>query len=199
MAHKTLKRRLRIERIARMDCMVPPPPLDLIAASQNVTTQYVTMLRQSPEYKAIVASLLSGIVPQLDQDLLANIENSQDTLKAMIPDALRAVYDTLLDRTNPALRLKAAESILDREGTLAKISKTEIKREVKFDFSTQDKVSDDLLAALQQNKTSVEELVDISDQFTNAALNAEQQEKLDKQIDLINAVDITPQQTSKIQ
>jgi hypothetical protein len=190
---RTWKRRMRIERIVRLSLQIPPLSDTEIAISQGVTKQYVSMLRRSPEYIALVATVKTGVISQMDKSLFENIEDNQEVIKDMVPEALQALYETILDKNNPALRLKAAETVLDREGTFAKISKTEIKKKVEYDFTHQDTIAGDLLSALKATGKDKDEDDDLGvSQFTQTAISKDDKEALQKSLDLIDSIKITP-------
>jgi hypothetical protein len=200
MQGKTYKRHLRIERIARLSLQVPPLKDEEIAISQGVTKQYISMLRRTPEYIGIRTQLLTGVMAQENRYLYENLEENQDIIKSFVPEAMQALYDTLLDRSNPGLRLKAAESVLDREGSIAKISKTEIKKKVEFDFAGHDAVADDLLAALKSNMNAEgahNNNVDGSEEFITTHLSDESKQKLQASLDLIQSIDLTSAPATK--
>jgi len=106
----------------------------------------------------------------------------------MVPEALLALRDTILDRTNPALRLKAAQDLLDREGSVAKVSKTEVKHKTDYDFNQHDALAGSLLDALKTTESQrgrIEEDLGL-DEFAKANLDKDGQASLQKAFDIIS-------------
>lgn len=142
------------------------------------------MLRRTPEYIAIRAEVNTGVISTEDQHLREDIANVREELREMVPAALLALRDTLLDKSNPKLRFEAAKEMLDREGTLAKVSRSEIKLKDEVDHSKHDAIALDLLAALQQSTNM--DVTDSIEDFVSTAVNADAQEKLHASLDLAN-------------
>lgn len=139
------RRHMKMERIARFE-LAGYSDIE-IALVVGITKTYVSMLRQTPEYMSIRVSVASGVLGSLTNDMDEDIKASQDQLKQMVPSAVLALRNTL-HSSNEKLRLDAAKEIMDREGTLAKVSKTEIKKTNIFDFNANDAIMPDLLSAL---------------------------------------------------
>jgi len=176
-----------------------------IGFALGITPQYVRMLKNTPEYVAAKVTAATNVLSQAEKDALKNIEARHQVMADMVPDALHAIRDTLLNSSNPALRLKAAQDILDREGTLAKVSRTEVSLPKDHDYSQHEKVTNNLLAALQKVNApkqpeqaqklaednlaeGSEEIAGIED-FVNADtanLNEEQQKLMQDAMDLVS-------------
>lgn len=182
------KRYMRVERIARLD--LAGFTEEEIAFSQGITKVRVNQLKRTPEYIAIRLQCATGVVAQADRNMLADIDANHQVIKDMIPEALVAVRDAILDRNNPALRLRAAQDLLDREGTLAKVSRTEVKAHVEYDFTQHEGVASSLLSALQQTEASRDQDLGAAD-FSSAGLNKEAQRNLQQALDLINNFTVT--------
>lgn len=169
-AQKTNRRFMKMERIARLELQGYSDVE--ISMCLGITKQYVSMLRRTPEFIQVRTQIASGVLLCLDTDIDEAIKMSQEQLKASVPNAVQILKNTMLDPNLGAkLRFEAAKEICDREGTFAKVSKSEIKETKKFSFDISDSVTDDLLAALQQSaaKASVEG----SDEFVDTAELAE--------------------------
>lgn len=123
----TYKRAAKIERIARLTLDPSGFTNEQIANILGVNKQTVVLIRQLPAFHAKVAELQSGVLSHYDMDLRANIENARDEIKQMIPIALNTIKNAAMGKHGPALAFKAAQEILDREGNLAKVSKSEVK------------------------------------------------------------------------
>lgn len=196
----TWKRYMRIERLVRLE--LSGHTIDEMAFHQGVSKTRISQLKSTPEYIAIRTQVATGVVSEADRNMLADIDANHALVKDMVPEALLAVRDAILDRNNPALRLKAAQDLLDREGTLAKVSKSEIKTKVEFDYEQHDQVSTSLLDALRSTELqrpsqdmngNVDNEDDFIDIFGHAGADKEQQKNLQKAYDLIDAVDMSGQ------
>jgi hypothetical protein len=179
------KRYMRIERIARLD--LSGFTEDQIAFSQGITKVRVNQLKRTPEYIAIRTQVATGIVSQADRQMYLDLEQTHSMVKDMVPEALLAVRDAILDKNNPALRLRAAQDLLDREGTLAKVSKTEITSHHEYNFEQHEAVTISLLDALKQTESQRGEDLGVTD-FSKAGLDKESQKNFQNALDLINAV-----------
>lgn len=163
-----------------------------IAFSLKITPQYVRMLKQTPEYVAAKVSAATNVLSQAEKDALSTIEARHQAMNDLVPDALQAIRDTIINSTNPTLRLKAAQDLLDRQGDLAKISRTEVSLPTKINTDEHDRKANDLLAALasinapkqedaQQSQTQIAGVED----FVNTVLDADQIKKMQEAMKLI--------------
>lgn len=191
-ARCTVKRAYKIEQIARLTAEGFKD--DAIAIVMGITKQYVSMIRRTPEYIAIDATIKTGIIARADRHLFATEDAQRAMLEEMLPEALEVIRQRVLDKTNPRLQFEAAKEWLDREGTHAKVSKTEVKQKHEFDFTKHDKeLEDDLLSQLQKGNPSI--LEEHIGDFTNTTLNVEEQEKLHAAVEAIRLEDLKTSKT----
>lgn len=185
-ARMTVKRAMKIEKIVRLTNEGFKD--DAIALMMGITITYVSMLRRTPEYLAIDAQVRTGVIARYDRHLLETIDAQQEELKEMLPESLNVLRTILFDRSNPRLRLEAAKEIMDREGSLAKVSKTEIKTRHEYDFDQHEKdIEADILSAMQSSNPVTDQ--DITD-FVKSDLDAEGQEKLHAAIEATRLEDL---------
>jgi len=188
---RTWKRAMRLERVARLE-LTGLYTEDEIAISQGVTKQYINMLKRSPDYIAIRMQVATGVIAQADREMYEEIEENHGIIREMLPEALQVVRDTLLDRSQPALRLKAAQDLLDREGTFAKVSKSEIKVKKDYDYSQHSAAEDDLLAALQANTNKhATQTIGVEEFSTSPGDPKETEKLLEESLELIKGVVIS--------
>ena len=193
---------LRIQRIAVYESQLYSDTE--IAFVLRITPQYVRMLKNTPEYIAAKVAAATNTLSQAEKDSLKNIDSRREAMDELVPEALQAIRDTIINGTNPSLRLKAAQDLLDRQGDLAKISRTEVSLPIKINYDEHDKRANDLLSALASinapiQREAQENQVQIAgmEEFTNTALNAEQQKKLQDAMKLIQDAamkEVNPQQ-----
>jgi len=182
---RTYKRRLKIERIVRLTAAGYTD--DEIAIALRIHKAYVSMLRRTPEYIAIRTEVHTGIISEEDRFLREDLANMRAELREMVPAALIAIRDTIYDKSNPKLRFEAAKEIMDREGSIIKVSKTEVKLPTVQDFSKHDLIAEDLLGALQAATSTA--ITDSLDEFVKTSVDAVAQERLHKNLDL-NTLDV---------
>jgi hypothetical protein len=165
-----------------------------ISFALRITPQYVRMLKQTPEYVAAKMSAATNVLSQAEKDALASVQSRREAMDDLVPEALQAIRDTIINGVNPTLRLKAAQDLLDRQGDLAKISRTEVSIPTKINYDEHDRRANDLLSALasinapvQKDAQETEKDTQIAgvEEFTNTSLNAEQQKKIQDAMKLI--------------
>lgn len=182
-------RYMRMEKIVRLE-LAHYSEAD-IAFHQGISVVRVNQIKRTPEYIALRAQIGSGLVSEADRQMFEDEANLSGMVRQMVPEALLAVRNAILNNQNPALQLKAAQDLLDREGTLAKVSRTEIKTKIEYDFDQHEDTANSLLAALKQNEAqrSQPSLEDLGlDQFAKAGLDKESQANLQRSLDMISAV-----------
>lgn len=121
----TWKRALKIERIARLSADPALYTNEQIANLLQCDKQTIVYIRQLPEYHAKMIEITSGITSGWDQQLREDSENSKAELKSMLPSAMMVIRNALLSK-NESIRMRAAETVMDREGTHVKVSKTNV-------------------------------------------------------------------------
>jgi len=174
-----------------------------IAFSLRITPQYVRMLKNTPEYVAAKVSAATNSLSQAEKDALSNLQSRREAMDDLVPEALQAIRDTIINSANPTLRLKAAQDLLDRQGDLAKISRTEVSIPKNINLEEHDKNANALLEALRNINAPVQQMAQQEEtkiagveEFTNTALNEDQQKKLQEAMKLIQETaikDLNPQ------
>ena len=128
-------------------------------------------MRSHHTYITKRVELTTGISGDYDNKVKNTIESHKAYLEMMMPDALRVLANQL--RNNPTssqekrLQTTVALEILDRQGSLPKISRTDVHAKVEHDYSSLDNVSKDLLAAVEGPVQSTE-----LDESINALITA---------------------------
>ena len=184
-----LRRRHFVTQIARLTLM----GLDdtQIGVALGITKQYVSINRRTPLYLSIWTELTTGVVTNLDANIREQQENFTEEIKAMVPTALLAIQDALYDKKNPRIRFEAAKQVLDREGTTAIVSKSQVTQKHEIDFSKHDATADDLLESLKSIAAQADAenpnpiAVKGSDKFKNSSsANSRQQDMMAETINL---------------
>jgi hypothetical protein len=138
--NKVFKTRMRWERAARMEA-VGCSDAD-IALAIGISLPGLATLKQSDEYRQIRLQISTGILSEIDSDIADATGELRDRLKEQVPVALQAIADLVAQRTDPKLRLQAAESILDRDGRFMKASRTVVNDQSDLPAYMSDKDAD---------------------------------------------------------
>jgi hypothetical protein len=174
---RTWQRHIRIERLARL-CAVGTYTNDEIAIAMGVTPQTVSNLKMTPEFRAKMIELTTGVISQFDKDLREVESNQIDELASMVPTALLVLRNSLLSK-NQAIAFRAAEAVMDRNGALAKVSRVNVSHEDKPNRDRVNNTAADILALLgrvvgQEEGSNAEQLIN---SFTVSAAAASEQVK----------------------
>lgn len=136
----TFKTQRRLELLVRLENAGIP---DSEASSMlSISVPRVRQLKRSKDYLRARIKITHGLI--LDQDLaLAQIaEQRRDILREMLPPALQVIANVVSTRptcfAEQKLQVSVAQDILDREGTFAKISRSEVKPVDHFDWESTD-------------------------------------------------------------
>ncbi len=108
-----LKVRLKIEQIARFRCAgVTDVKIRQILGLSVFGFVRITRLR---EYAECEASILSGTLSTLDMILGSKAEAMKTYFASAVPAAMRALVETVLQKTDLKARLEASKEILNRD------------------------------------------------------------------------------------
>ena len=174
----TWKRALKIERIARLSLDPAGYSNEQIANHLGCDKQTIVYIRQLPAYHAKMLELSSGILSAHDAELRQDVDNMRSELRSMVPSSMMVIRDALLNKRNPQLQFKAAIEIMDREGTLAKVSKSSVTVETKPNMQVDPTVAAnlmDLLASAPQADRA-NSIGAATGGFTLSAIQAEKQQ-----------------------
>jgi hypothetical protein len=144
----TWKRALKIERIARLSLDPAGFTNEQIANHLGCDKQTVVLIRQLPAYHAKMLELATGVLSHHDAELRMDIDNARQELRSMIPSSMMVIRDALLNKKNPQLQFKAALEVMDREGSMAKVSKSSVTVETKPNMQVDPNVAANLMSLL---------------------------------------------------
>lgn len=167
----TWKRALKIERIARLSADPAGYSNEQIANMLGCNKQTIVLIRQLPEYHAKMLEIASGVVSVYDQQLRENVDNMRAELKSMVPSSMMVIRDSLLGKYGNQIRFKAAQEVMDREGTLAKVSKSSVAVEVKPNMVVDPEIASNLMQLLAgaPQTNGANEVVGATGGFTSSA------------------------------
>jgi len=170
----TYKRMMKIERIARLTLDPSGFSNEQIANMLGCNKQTVVLVRQLPAFHAKIMEIKSGVISGYDAALRTNIDNARQELRDMVPVALNVIKNAAFGKLGSQLQYKAAQDILDREGNLAKVSKSSVSVEVVPNMQVDPLVASNLMSLLS-NAPPIQEIpcTSTANSFTQSAAAAE--------------------------
>jgi len=142
-----LKRRMKIEKAARL-CATGLYADKDIAKHLGMTPVYLTQLKTTKEFHAASIAVMSGVLSQENDAALASVEARREELEDMVPVALLRLRNMVLSR-NENIAMKAVTEILDRDGNLAKVSKSTVELKKTEDMSAASATATSILDILR--------------------------------------------------
>ena len=123
------------------------------AAMLCISVPRLRHLKKNPEYLIARMKITHGIILDHDASLTQIKAQRKEMLTQMLPPAIRILANelerpaiTLAERKHQAAIM---QDLLDREGTFAKVSRTEIKPVDSFDFERYDEQSRYIISAIR--------------------------------------------------
>lgn len=139
-AGTSFRKQRRFELIARMENAALPE--GQIALLLGISKDRLRSIKQHPDYLKARMAVTLGIIVDTDARLAEIREQRKDMLRQMLPPALQVIANAVntpaLSYADKKLQISVAQDILDREGTFAKISRSEIKPVEHFQWETAD-------------------------------------------------------------
>ena len=125
-----------------------------IAAMLCISPHRLTHIKNSPDYLIARMKITHGIILDHDKNLSLIKEQRREMLTQLLPPALQILANelqrtpqTFADRKQ---QTALALELMDREGTFAKVSRTEVKPVEAFDFEAKDAESRSILEAIRR-------------------------------------------------
>lgn len=124
-----------------------------IATMLCISVNRLRYLKKDPDYLSARIRITHGIITDHEASLSQIKEQRKEILTQSLPAALQVLANELLA---PAISLaerkhkvEVARDLLDREGTFAKVSRTEVKPVESFSFEEADKASSSVIHAIR--------------------------------------------------
>lgn len=152
---QNFRRQHRMQIMARLEA-TGNYSVNALAKHFNLQAQTICLMRAQPEYIRLRASYVTGVIDTVSDTVQTIIEYQTQEMKDMVPASLRVLRDTLVRGTMQTasvverkMAMDAAREVFDREGTFAKVSKSEVHVKDDMDFSEQKQLHDELSFLLQ--------------------------------------------------
>jgi hypothetical protein len=173
-AQRQFRTQRRIEDIIRLENAGFSPVA--IGAMLCISKRRVEQIKASPEYLEARIRITHGIILDRDARLSEIKAQRKEYLTQLLPSAWQFLAEeiqkpaqTLAERKH---KLTLTQDLLDREGTFAKVSRTEIKPVDSFDFEKADAESMAVIAALKgvtpNHVHHTFETVEANEKFSNS-------------------------------
>jgi hypothetical protein len=120
----------------------------MIAEHLGFTPTYLSMLKATKEFQSASIAALSGILSEANQRCLDSVETRRQELASMVPAALLQLRNLALSR-NQNVALRAVQEILDRDGQLAKVSKSSVELKTPESMDEANKTATDITSILR--------------------------------------------------
>jgi hypothetical protein len=145
------KTRRRYDLIARMENA--GIPLAAIATMLTISVPRLKFLMKNPDYLLVRMAVTHGIVVDFEAQAAVIREQRKEMLTALLPQSLQVIANELQRQPANLAERKhqaaLAQDLMDREGTFAKVSRTEIKPVENFDFEKADGASRSIINAIR--------------------------------------------------
>jgi hypothetical protein len=147
-----------------------------VAAFIGIHPQTLIYLKQTPEFKARMISLQTGIIEQHSEAVRLDEEFQSQQLREMVPIGIQKLKELML-HGNPNVALKATQDLLDREGTHAKISRTAIDVKEQVNLNILDAVAQSIQNVLATAPKLPEDRTqdEVTSEFTKGATDSTSQ------------------------
>lgn len=173
-AKRQFKTQRRLEDIIRLENAGFAPPA--IGAMLCISARRVVQLKTTPGYLEARIRITHGIILDRDSRLSEIKEQRKEYLTQLLPNAWQFLAEeiqrpaqTLAERKH---KLSLTQDLLDREGTFAKVSRTEIKPVDAFDFEKADAESMAVITALKgatvHHIQHSNEAIEANEKFSNS-------------------------------
>lgn len=163
---KSYKRIINLEWIARLENMRWRDPE--IAHHLGLTLAGLAQCKQDPDFPKVRARILTGVLSDADMKMSEENEYLRERIRGMLPAALDGLYELAVQTKNDRVRLAACESITDREGHLAKVTRIGLPTEDQGGLgAVDDEAADALIIALQASRKVKEASLENTKPSTN--------------------------------
>lgn len=193
----TFKKQKRHELIARMENASLPEAQ--IATLLGLTVPRLRSVKQHPDYLKARMKVTLGIIVDQDASLDQIREQRKDFIRQMLPPALQVIANAIqtpaFSYADRKLQVSVAQDLLDREGTFAKISRSEVKPVEHFDWESTDAGATSVIDVIkgtlsfrEHSSPGVESILEISRAFsTGQVLSSEAQQSALKNLSRIGS------------
>ena len=119
----------------------------------GISVNRLTHIMNSADYLMVRIAITHGVVVDHAAQLSVIKAQRKEMMTQLLPQGLQAIANILNASAHSIadkkLQVAVAQDLFDREGTFAKISRTEVKAVDEFNFETADKASNALINVLR--------------------------------------------------
>lgn len=139
----------RVNILVRLELANPLLTAPDIAKLAGLTMPSLIRVKNLPLYKQIHNQYMTGVITRLDIKVDDGYQLARETLKFAVPVALQNLVAQALNSKDERVKNKACNDLLDREGTFAKTTRTDVtvKDQVSPVTDEDKSIADQLLAA----------------------------------------------------
>ena len=184
------KARRRMETMARLENSGFTK--QQISPMLGISVNRVSVIMKSPEYLNIRIAITHGIVVDHEANLATIKAQRKEMLTQLLPPALQIIANQLQQPANSLGERKhqaaLAQDLMDREGTFAKVSRTEIKPVDHFDFESADQASRSILNTIRSIAPPAsdhsKEAISANVEFSNSkTISVDEQQRVLKELE----------------
>lgn len=145
------RQRWKWELAIRFQLKNPNAKQSEVAKHIGVTTVTLSQWQADPDWQDLHNQIVTGILSHVDEDLAEDVTQQRLTLKRLLPVALQNLAAFATQDSNPQLKFKATQEILDREGNHARVTRMGLPTEQQGGVagSIDNEVASKLIEALQ--------------------------------------------------
>lgn len=167
----TWKRALKIERIVRLTIDPAQYTNEQIANHLRVSVATIVLVKQTPQFHSKMLEVTSNVMSDHDAEIRQDTEAMKQELRSMVPSAMMVIRNAVSGRMGPQAQYKASLEVLDRDGAIAKVSRTQVSVTTPPSMVIDASITNNLIALLQSAPTAN------SDPFTTNSAEALGQQK----------------------
>ncbi len=143
-----LRQRLLLERLIRLQQAGYKDTE--ICTTLGVSQSQVSTWKRTTEYLELKAQITDAIVSHLDEEIM-DLDTQRLRVRGnLVPAAINALADLVAQKRDESLRLRAAQDILDRDGSFAKVQKASVSVETKELTDAEERAMDEVLSSFKK-------------------------------------------------
>lgn len=165
---KTFRSQRRMELMVRLENAGIPE--SSMGAMLGISVNRIRHIKKSVDYLAARIKITTGLIVDQEGSLAQIAAQRKEMLTQMLPSALQAIANAV---STPAITLgervfqhRVATDLLDREGTFARVQRTEVATATTFDWSIHEKSSIEVLSVAASQSPTLEAVTAASERIS---------------------------------